>query len=73
MDNAIQRLNNQDQIRNPGGEINTLHVWESREQKMEVLTDAQEIYTVLSKLHVGVSQRYCARTLQTRPAFSELL
>ena len=73
MDCAIQRLNNQGQIRNPGGGINTLHVWESREQKMEVLTDAQEIYTVLSKLHVGVSQRYCARTLQTRPAFSELL
>ena len=40
---------------------------------MVALTDAQEIYTVLSKLHVGVPQRYCARTLQTRPAFSELL
>jgi len=40
---------------------------------MVVLTDVQEIYTVLSKLHVGVPQRYCARTLQTKPAFNELL
>ena len=50
------------------GEINTLHVRESREQKIVDLTDVQEIYTVLSKLLIGVSQRYCARTLQTRPA-----
>ena len=40
---------------------------------MVVFTDVQEIYTVLLKLHVGVLQRYCARKLQTRPTFSELL